>query len=110
MQNNNPDMFRITKTYSKVTEESAETGEFSDEGYVDEEGKEFSYDEEGIDEAVNYLSGEGVSWFDKWFSTEMHVEDYSSGESVEYDFFVKVDPENPYKEMIEKSLRDGLGI
>jgi hypothetical protein len=76
----------IKITYSQTTPESANDGDFSDSGWINEEGVEFTEtNEELIEEVVTYLRNEGVceassSMFRKgiWYSTEWFVEDYGT--------------------------------
>ena len=70
-------------TYSKTTPESAEAGEFSDTGWVDEEGQTF----ESVEDVVSFLKQEGVSqcssspWSPgSWYETESSTSDFETGE------------------------------
>jgi len=96
--------FRITKAFRTISPESVKDNEYEDEGWEDEEGREFSFDKEGIEEAYEYLDSEGVGQFDGWFSTVDPQTDYQTGEDTWYDFFIKVDPEIPCKKNIERLL------
>lgn len=105
-------MKQIFTTYSTVTPESAEQGDTAKSGWYDSgwkfdaadkpnkghicEPDEFDDGATAVDLAVRYLKDKGViesssSHFhpDIWFSTESQVEDYSTGESIQYDFHLE---------------------
>lgn len=87
----------IRVTYSRITPESAEDGDFSETGWIDEEGSSMEPDKydrrEGlsaVDKAVKFLKYDGAteassSYFHPgvWYSTGFDVSDYRSGESEE---------------------------
>ncbi len=91
---------RITISFSRTTPESAEQGDFSETGWIDEEGVEMVVDEfdkeEGItvtDKAATYLYEHGCyhtssSAFHPgvWYSTGSSNVDMRTGEEEERDF------------------------
>jgi hypothetical protein len=99
-----PINFRITESFSKTDNESAKDGDFSDTGWIDEEGREFSFDADGIERAVEYLKDENVTYHDSWFSTEWEQTGEPNNEDEQHDFFVHCDPEEPFKERVEQVL------
>jgi len=94
---------RITITFSQITPESAEQGDHSDSGWIDEEGvpmepDNFDY-EEGLgvaDLAAKYLQREGAteasaSFFHPgvWYSTGYQTIDYGTGTEEERNYHLK---------------------
>lgn len=91
---------RITITFSRTTPESSAEGDFSESGWIDEEGVSMWPDhidqEEGlsvVDLAVKFLQKEGAvhpssSDFHPgvWWSTEWSTVDYSTGEDEERNY------------------------
>lgn len=94
---------RIVITFSRTTPESAEQGDFSETGWIDEEGESMEPDhwdrDEGItavDKAAKFLWDEGAwhassSHFHPgvWYSTESSTTDYQTGETEERSFHLK---------------------
>lgn len=91
----------IKITYSRTTPESVEFGNFSDTGWVDEEGVEIELDEYDIEggttlaqKAANLLKREGALYpssspsFHKgvWYSTEWSTVSFRTGEEEEKSF------------------------
>lgn len=91
---------RITTTFSQTTPESAEQGDYSDTGWIDEEGVDMNLDEydreEGLtvaEKTAKWLFNEGASegssshyHHGMWYSTEWSVNDYSTGEEEQRSF------------------------
>lgn len=91
---------RITTTFSRTTPESAAEGDFSETGWIDQEGVDMNPDdfdrEEGVtvaDKAAAYLFNEGAyttssSQFHPgmWYSTEWSTTNYQTGEEEERNF------------------------
>lgn len=91
---------RITITFSRTTPESAAEGDFSETGWIDQEGVDMNPDdfdrEEGVtvaDKAAAYLFNEGAyttssSQFHPgmWYSTEWSTTNYQTGEEEERNF------------------------
>lgn len=82
---------RIVSTYSITTFESAEEGEYEDEGYLDEEGAEFG----SVEEAIEHLKNEGVTEASSscfhvgvWYDTEENMDPYT-GEHEKRSYHVK---------------------
>ncbi len=94
---------RITISFARTTPESAEQGDFSATGWVNEEGVDMEPDEwdveEGltaVDKAVKYLKKEGATYPsanffypDVWYSSASDVVDYHTGEEEERSYFLK---------------------
>jgi len=98
---------RIAQTFSRTTPESTEAGDFSDSGWIDEDGREFTLEDlrceqechEGVtfaDLAVEYLLDEGVTHasatrFGKhvWYETEWYTVDYRTGEDEKRSFHLR---------------------
>jgi len=109
-------MRKITTTYAKIDTESSKQGDFSDTGWIDEDGESIELDkwdiEEGltvIDKALDFLKDQGAisassSYFHPgiWYSTEFQIEDYSTDEEVEYSFHLEGFTEVEEKEIYEK--------
>lgn len=94
---------RILITFAQTTPESAEQGDHSDSGWIDQDGvvmepDEFDY-EEGLgpaDLAAKYLKREGAteasaSFFHPgvWYSTGWNTVDYSTGTEEERNYHLK---------------------
>jgi hypothetical protein len=91
---------RIRVSFSQFTPESAEQGDVSDSGWINEEGVEMTPDEfdqeEGltaVDLAIKYLQHEGVTeasssgfHFGVWYSTDCNTIDYATGTAEERSF------------------------
>lgn len=99
---------RITTTYSIITPESAENGEFAENGWEDEDGVSMipdEYDqEEGItvvDKAIEFLEDKGASNQGSWYSTS--EEDYTYGSVTEYNYHL-VDFTNEEEDAISAQL------
>ena len=93
----------IKTAYAKITPESAAEGDYSERGWVDEEGVEF----EDVDEAVRFLEAEGVAMpsatcFHRglWYETE-GSQDYATGEYEINSYFVHA-PEDVQREIFER--------
>lgn len=102
-------MKQIFCTYSTVTAESSEHGDTAENGWYDDGWKsddrpetgynctpENSEDDTAITLAVRYLKSKWIcdpssSFFHAgiWYSTEYQVEDYSTGESIQYDYHLE---------------------
>lgn len=94
---------RIVISYSQTTPESAADGDFSESGWIDEEGVSMKPDdidyEEGIgtaDLAAKYLQREGAtqasaSFFHPgvWYSTGWNTVDYGTGTEEERNYHLK---------------------
>ena len=74
---------RIRVSYEIITEESAENGDTAENGWIDEEGIDFTPDPDFADEtavgnAVEYLQGEGAvsdggsDWLNAYGDMDMH--------------------------------------
>ena len=110
---------RIRITYSRTTPESAEQGDFSETGWINQEGEDMTPDlydiEEGktaVDKAVEFLKNEGViepssSDFHpgNWYSTEWQNVDMRTGEDEERSYhLVGFTPEEE-KEIYDRVIR-----
>ena len=80
----------VNMTYSTVTSESAEYGDFADSGFI-YEGKEFepedlykAMENDGFIHPSTYPIPDGEPLKYTWISTEPRIEDYSSDETIEY--------------------------
>jgi len=94
---------RICISFSQTTPESSEQGDYSDSGWIDEEGVEMTPDEfdqeEGltaVDLAVKFLQNEGAmetssSQFHPgvWYSTTWNTVNYRTGTDEERSFHLK---------------------
>ncbi len=94
---------RIATTYQVVTPESAEQGDYADQGWEDEDGEsmvpdEYDVEEEktAVDKAVEFLTDKGglepsSSHFNTgvWYSTIDPERDFHSGEEKYYSFHLK---------------------
>lgn len=90
----------ITITYSRTTPESVEQGDFSESGWVDQEGVDMRPDEwdreEGLtltDKAAKYLYDEGATEASSshfhpgvWYSTDWSNVDYRTGEEEQRNY------------------------
>lgn len=83
----------IKITYDIVTPESAEHGDFAESGWHDEEGRDCRPGQYAIDEgwtcvdiAIETLKDAGATYHGDWYSTEYHVQDYSTGEEIQYSY------------------------
>ncbi len=104
---------RIVVTYSKTTPESVEDGDFSDTGWIDEEGTRFN----SPAEAIRFLKSEGATnpsstHFHKgiWYSTDWSVNSYQTGEEEQRSYHLKGFNEREAKmifDAIEKARRGG---
>ena len=111
---------RITETFSKVTPESAENGDFSETGFTDEEGVNMELDEYDKDDtnfdgspvtsvsiAVRHLRNNGATnpssghfHIGIWYSTSGdEVVSYRTGETIERSFHLKGFTEAEEKEI-----------
>ncbi len=109
---------RILITFNKTTPESAETGEWSDSGWIDEEGVSMAPDEidqeEGktaVDLAVEYLWKEGAtdhssSGFDQggWYSTGWSTTDNNTGEEEERNYHLEGFTPQQEREIYDKLM------
>lgn len=105
-------MRRIVSTYSETTPESAEDGDCSDTGWIDEDGESCEpedEDETAIDNAVRILRNAGVtepssSAFHPglWYSTEPQVIDYSTGTEREESYHLKGFSEDEEREIYRR--------
>lgn len=91
-----PEKKTIHVYYQRVTPESAEEGEYSEQGEDSVEDVEPDEDETAVDVAVKILKDGGVfeassSSFHSgiWYSTESQVTDYSTGEQEEKTYHLK---------------------
>ena len=101
-------------TYSTIDSESAENGDFADNGFEDYESvepDEFDTDEgiTAVDKAVACLRDHGAtnpsaSRFRPgiWYSTEMATEDYSTDEQTEYSYHPKNFTVEEQKEIFDR--------
>ncbi len=91
---------RILESFSRTDPESVEAGDFSETGWIDEEGYEIEpdpeYDETIVSLAVEHLRDKGA--FDAsssrfhlgiWYSTGWEVVDYGTGEEEERSYHLK---------------------
>lgn len=71
---------RVSSSFQEIDEESSKQGDFSDNGWLDEEGELF----EDVEEVVNHLKGSGVIepssscfhpgvWYDTEFQQDVHT-------------------------------------
>lgn len=109
---------RILITFNKTTPESAETGEWSDSGWIDQDGVSMAPDEidqeEGltaVDLAVKYLWKEGAtehssSGFDQggWYSTGWSTTDYHTGEEEERNYHLEGFTPEQEREIYDKLM------
>jgi hypothetical protein len=102
-----PRKFKIVQTYDIVTPESAKEGDFEECGWEDEEGIEFTNDEEGIEEAANYLEYEGVILYSSWFSSEPTT-DYRTGEERTDHYHVHVGNSRGLDAHFEREISDKI--
>jgi hypothetical protein len=88
---------RIRTTFSTITPESAEQGDFAETGFIDEEGAEIEPDEDETlaQAAARWLESEGASEASStqfhrgvWYSTEYDT-DYRTGEEEQRSFHLK---------------------
>ena len=114
---------RIATTYQIVTPESAEAGDFSDQGWEDEEGVSMipdQYDAEdgitAVDKAVKFLKDKGgnepsSSQFNVgvWYSTPDPDRDYHTGEETYYSFHLKGFTSEEEKVIFDK-MRTGKNL
>jgi hypothetical protein len=108
---------RICITFSQTTPESSEQGDYSDSGWIDEEGKSMEPDEfdreerlTAADLAVKFLQDEGVMepsssdfYPGVWYSTEWHTVNYRTGTDEERSYHLR-----DFSEAEEKAIWDGL--
>lgn len=110
--------YKIIRGYSKVTEESADEGDFSDYGFVDSDLRKWSckdekvnredfiitYDQEGLESLLkehDYC----IIGIDSICTDEEIIEDYSTGERISYCLtFLDISNED-FKEICEKYLK-----
>jgi hypothetical protein len=80
---------RIKVTYDRITPESAEEGDLSESGWLDEDGQSMlpaDEDETVVDRAVGFLLSEGVNESSgdfspgTWYMTPWEIISYSTGE------------------------------
>ena len=89
----------IRTTFSRTTPESVEQGDFSETGWIDEEGEEIELDK--YDDEEETLITKTVNWLQDhyachassypfslgcWYHTQFEVLDYSTGEEEERSF------------------------
>jgi hypothetical protein len=82
-------MRKIMITYSKITPESCEDGDFSETGFINAEGIDFddTEDSDCIEDTIHFLQREGVFYASSssfhegiWYSTEYETIDYRTCE------------------------------
>lgn len=114
MQHGRPS--RITISFNKTNDESVERGDYSDSGWVDEEGVSMEPDkfdkEEGktaVDLAVEFLWKEGATEFsssdfdpDGWYTSGWE-QNYRTGEEVENNYHLE-----DFTETQTKAIYDGI--
>jgi hypothetical protein len=107
---------RITITFSRTTPESVEQGDFSESGWIDEEGVDMVPDEfdreEGLtatDKAAKYLYDEGATEASSsqfhpglWYSTDWSTINYQTGEEEERNFHLVGFTEEQEHEVYDK--------
>jgi hypothetical protein len=107
---------RITITFSRTTPESAEQGDFSESGWIDEEGVDMAPDEfdreEGLtatDKAAKYLYDEGATEASSsqfhpglWYSSGWSTVNYRTGEEEERNFHLVGFTEEQEREVYDK--------
>lgn len=90
----------IKITFSTIIPESAKIGDFEETGFYNEDGVVFELDEYDIedkitivDKVVTYLKSNGAnlpssshSHGGVWYSTEYQIDDYSTGEEIQYSY------------------------
>ena len=85
-------------TYATITPESAEQGDFEETGFYAE-----NIDFDTFEELVDYIERNGYRyWSDSrgtgWLSTGFSIEDYATGEEVEYSIHANNDRSQRYLE------------
>lgn len=82
----------IKTTFAQITPESASVGDFSETGWVDEDGEEF----ESVDEAIRWLKRQGITEASDsdfrsgiWYSTDFSTIDYEDGTEEQNSFHLE---------------------
>jgi hypothetical protein len=95
----------IKTSYMRTTEESAMEGDWSDTGWIDEEGEEF----ENVEDAIDWLESEGAihpssSAFSEgiWYDSDPEMIDYETGEDERRSFHIKGASIGEQKEIFKK--------
>jgi hypothetical protein len=110
----------IRTTFSRTTPESVEQGDFSETGWIDEDGVDMTpepdTDETVVDNAVRFLRYEGVieassSSFHRgiWYSTEWSTIDYRTGEEEERSYHLHGFTEEQEREVYERMFGSKRG-
>ena len=91
--------FKASTTYSETTPESAEHGEFSDTGFIEED---IIFDD--LRELIEYMQKHGfnvqcsqslpITSQHAWFSTQWFTNDYSTGTDRQESIHIKTSAEN----------------
>lgn len=87
-KSNPPPKFEVSVTYSTVTPESAEEGDFADTGFVVEPEPATLEDVMSYAEEYGILPRTPGDWTD-WWDSGFHVTDYGTGEETEYGLHVR---------------------
>lgn len=117
MQHGDPPRIRVS--FNRTTPESVEQGDFSESGWIDEEGVSMmpdDYDREdgitAVDKAVNFLKNEGVHEMSSshfhpgvWYSTEWQTIDYSTGAEEERNYHLSGFTPDQEREIWDKMKR-----
>jgi hypothetical protein len=107
---------RVTITFSRTTPESVEQGDYSESGWIDQEGVDMRPEESDLEDGLNladvtvrYLHAEGcyeasASHFHPgvWYSTEWSTTDYRTGEQEERNYHLTGFTEEQEREVFEK--------
>jgi len=107
---------RVAITFSRTTPESVEQGDFSESGWIDQEGVDMTPEESDLEDGLNladvtvrYLHAEGcyeasASHFHPgvWYSTEWSTTDYRTGEQEERNYHLVGFTEEQEREVFEK--------
>lgn len=94
---------RVRATYSQTTPESAELGDYSDTGWLDQNGQSMELDNYDIADgltvaakAVRYIKAQGAVFASSshfhlgvWYSTQSETIDYPTGTQEERSFHLK---------------------
>lgn len=121
---------RILISFSRTTPESAEDGDFSETGWIDEEGVEMTpdidyedddpYKETVASKAIAFLKDEGACYASSsdfypgvWYTTEYQTLDYHTGEEEEKSYhlkgFTEEEEQAIYQGVTSRSRRRGYG-
>jgi len=108
----------IRTTYQTITPESAENGDYADQGWENEEGENmipdnWKYDEQTVvEKSVDFLEYNGAYttsnskfWIDTYYSTSSPELDYSTGEEKYYTFHLYGFTEIEQKEIFDRITR-----